>query len=160
MKDLSHLGELLKGATKVVIIGIGYDMGKDDAVGIEVAELLTDKDPRIVSYCTYTAPENFTGPMVRHDPSHLIFVDGAKMGLEPGEKRIIDIDEVVDTSFSTHTLPVTVIANYVIQKCGAKVIIIGIEPKEFGFSDTKGLSPVVKEAAKDVADLILKAVCH
>ncbi|HEQ79305.1 MAG TPA: hydrogenase maturation protease [Euryarchaeota archaeon] len=155
MRHFSNLKELLSGATRIVVVGVGYDLGKDDAVGIEVADLLEGKHPAITPFKTYTAPENFTKAIVGESPSHVVFVDGAKMGLEPGEIRIIENDEIKDTSFSTHTMPLTLISKYVCNRAKAKSVIIGIEPKHFGFCEDRQLSNEVTVAAKTVADAIL-----
>ena len=158
MRPISDLAELLSGATKVVVAGVGYEMGRDDAVGLKVAMLLEGRSERVASFVTCTAPENFMGAINKEEPSHVIYVDGAKMGLEPGELRIIDMDEIKDISFSTHTMPLTMIARFIENETGAKSIIIGIQPKDFGFSDEITLSEVAIESANKVADRILELV--
>ena len=98
------------------------------------------------------------GVICKEEPSHVIFVDGAKMGLEPGEIRLISFDEVKDTTFSTHTLPLTLIAKFIEKDTCAKVIIIGIQPRDFGFSPEMQLSDIAIAGAKIVADRIYDLV--
>ena len=158
MHPFTELDKLMSGATKVVVAGVGYEMGRDDAVGLEVARLLEERDDRIVPFQTHTAPENFIGAITRELPTHVIFVDGAKMGLQPGQIRIIDEEEIKDLSFSTHTLPLSIISSFIKKETGSEVIIIGIQPQDFGFSDKLTISKVARASAKKVADKILELV--
>ncbi len=158
MKPISFLKGFLEDAEKVVVVGIGYDMGRDDAVGIYVAEKLQGTSDRIACFKTYTVPENFTGAIIREKPTHVIFVDGAQMGREPGETFVIESSEVKDTSFSTHTMPINLMEDFIAKETGADTIILGIEPKDFGFSDTLEISSKAKRGADRICKMITDAL--
>jgi len=108
-----------------------------------------------------TAPENLTGEIKTYQPTHLIIIDSAELGLAPGGSALIDPDDLRNgRTFSTHGLPITVMVHYLLNsfsKDACKVVIIGIQGDclEFGHP----VHPAVSAAAVQLADDIL-AACH
>lgn len=149
----AKLKEKLNGSQKVVVLGIGSELRGDDSAGILVAKKLEkEKLPGLTVLIGGTAPENMTGEIKRLRPSHLIIVDAADMKETPGTIRLVDPDEVGGYSFSTHSLPIKVLINYLLEYFPCKVTLIGIQPKNISFGNS--LSPEIEDAVESVTQLI------
>ena len=149
----AKLKEKLNGSQKVVVLGIGSELRGDDSAGIMVAKKLEkEKIAGLTVLIGGTAPENMTGEIKRLRPSHLIIVDAADMKAAPGTIRLVDPDEVGGFSFSTHSLPIKVLVNYLLEHFPCKVTLIGIQPKSISFSDNP--SPEIETAAETTAQMI------
>ena len=150
-----------------IILGIGNQLGGDDAVGAFVARRINKKlrknaptspptasdQPDMISIDAGTAPENYTSVIRKHRPALLILVDAADMGLPAGSIRIIPPDKIQTVSFSTHHMPLSTFFTYVREFCG-QAYLIGIQPKftEIG----KRLSSNLRKSGQHVADLIFE----
>lgn len=102
-----------------------------------------------------TAPENLTGEIVRFQPSHILMVDAAELGLKPGAATLIDSKAVDGMSCSSHILPLSILAGYMRRALPCNIIILGIQPGPTDFSLTH--SRAIDQAARRIAQLILKA---
>ncbi|HUI69544.1 MAG TPA: hydrogenase maturation peptidase HycI [Spirochaetia bacterium] len=127
------LTRALEGSTagrRVVILGVGSEIRADDAAGILVAERIRSLGlPGVTAIAGGAAPENFTGEIRQLSPSHLVVVDAADMGEKPGTIRLILPDEISGVSFSTHSLPLNVLTDYLQKEVGCSVLIMGIQPR-------------------------------
>ena len=104
----------------------------------------------------HTAPENVTGEIRRALPSHVIFVDAAEFGETPGAVRLVDSAEIGGMTSSTHTLPLAVIADYLKQELGCRVLFLGLQPKVVEFGE--GLSEEVAAAVADTVTALARAL--
>lgn len=125
----------LEGCRKVAILGIGSGLRGDDAAGLLVIRgirSLLKLTPLhwldVLGVEGANAPENVTGRIKKHQPEHIIVVDAADMGVSVGVCREIARDEISETHFSTHTLPLKVVIDYLEQSTGAGITILGIQP--------------------------------
>jgi hydrogenase 3 maturation protease len=183
MPDLkAKLQTALRGAERVAVLAVGSRLRGDDAVGLlagdELEKLLAEKwgqAPNRREACRFgasphcsagaaqiavfhgeTAPENLTGEIRKFQPTHLVLVDAADMGLAPGSAELIDLDAAgEDASFSTHRLPVVVLLDYLHDATGCRSVIVGIQPGSRAFSLTA--SQEMEQAAKHVAQAIAEA---
>lgn len=164
-KIYEQIAESLSGTNKkdlnVCVLGIGSDLRGDDAAGLIIADNLSRTCPDLLKnrlYVIYgsTAPENFTGEIKKVKPTHLVIVDCADMGLEPGEVGIVDEDDIKGVSFSTHTLPISIIVNYLKQDIDFKALVIGIQPLDTDFGSE--VSQKVLKACGLVTDAIIKGM--
>lgn len=149
------LKKKLKGAKKTVVLGVGSELRGDDAAGLLVAEALKGH-PDLSVLFGGTAPENFTGEIKKLQPTHLIIVDSAEMKKEPGFVKLIETKEVGGYSFSTHSLPMNVMTDYLLKHFPCEIIIIGIQPQSLGFGEKP--SEAVKTAVREVAGAILSSL--
>ena len=138
------------------MLGIGNELRGDDAAGVLVARLLSSKGKKLISIEGGSAPENFTGVIIKAAPSHVVIVDSAWMELEPGSIRMIEARSIDGASFSTHTLPAGVLISYLKRSIECEVITMGIEPKSTEFGAR--ISPEVKKAVRKLAEAISGAV--
>jgi hydrogenase 3 maturation protease len=126
----------------------------DDAAGILASQQLKALNlPGMTVLLGETAPENLTGEIKRLNPSHLILVDCAEMGAKPGEIKLIQPQQVAGYSFGTHSLPLSILVDYLLEHFPCKVLIIGIQPKNLNFN-----APVSEEVQAAVKRLV--SVCQ
>jgi hydrogenase 3 maturation protease len=104
-----------------------------------------------------TAPENLTGEIKKFQPTHLVILDAADMGREPGSIEVMDAAALsLNASVSTHGLPVAMLADYLRRFTGCEVIVVGIQPETRGFGEEP--SEKVRRAAGELATAIAAAV--
>lgn len=153
----------LTGAKKIAILAVGSDLRRDDSAGMLVAEELeknlkkTGPEPRLKIFMGGTAPENLTGVIKRFKPSDILIVDALEMDRKPGEVILIDFAGLGGgVTFSTHTMPAKILADYFNASFKCRITMIGIQPKstEFGMTASKN----VVSSARNIARIILKAV--
>jgi hydrogenase maturation protease HycI len=140
-----------------VVVGVGSSLRSDDAAGLCIAEELRKLDlPNVLVLLGHTAPENVTGEIRRALPSHVIFVDAAELGAAPGSVRIFESADIGGMTSSTHTLPLHVIADYLTQELGCRVLFLGLQPKVVEFGE--GLSEEVAAAVADTVTALAQAL--
>jgi hydrogenase 3 maturation protease len=128
----SVLEEELAGWEQIAILGIGNEFGGDDSLGFQAARKLKRALSNISKVEVLTvgvAPENFTGLLRRLCPSHVVLIDAAEMGEMAGTIKLIEPHRIEKQMPSTHTMPLNMLTEYLEQELGAKVLIIGIQPK-------------------------------
>jgi len=159
MADLKNsLKSELVGAKKVAVLGVGSELRADDNAGMLAAQELENSSKDISKHIQFqvffghTAPENLSGEIRKFEPGHVVIIDAADMEKKPGEISIFTPESAGGISFSTHKLPIKVLAQYLSQSFECRVIIIGIQPKTLDFG--KDVSKEVKKAVGEVAHAI------
>ena len=154
MNDLFRdLRSWFSNAGKVVIVGVGNPIRKDDNVGVEVIKRLEGK----VSDSVYlieseTVPENFLQEIVELKPTHVLVIDAAVMNLKPGEARLVEPGEMGGYAVSTHNLPLKIFLDYIRENAGSKVALLAVQPKDVSLGE--GLTETLIEASKRIAENI------
>ncbi|MHA2005734.1 MAG: hydrogenase maturation protease [Promethearchaeota archaeon] len=138
---LEQLLTRLKGATKVVFMGIGEEKLSDDGVGpyiiSELLELSTDK---FLFINAGIVPMQRIDEIVDFQTSHLVLLDTCTLKKPPGTVAIIERENIHEyVTISTHTIPIHIIVDLLFEKLpGLNVFMIGIVPKSLeGFTDLK-----------------------
>lgn len=149
------LKDWLSDAERVVVAGIGNPIRMDDFVGVKVVRDLQGKiSEKVLLIECETVPESFIQQIMDFKPTHILLIDAAVMGLEPGECRIVKPEHLqVFPAISTHMLPLRVFCDYLNKTVGAKIALLLIEPKETDFGE--GLSEEVEATARKIVDLLL-----
>ncbi len=144
----------LADSGRIVVAGIGNEIRSDDFVGIKIVRDLNGKvSDRICLIECETVPESFMDEIVELKPTHVLLIDAAMMGLEPGEIRLVDAEKVTDfPPISTHMLPLRVFCDYIKQLAHAKIALLLIEPDNTEFG--QGLSPKVKTVGKKLSSML------
>lgn len=143
----------LSDAESVVVAGVGSLLRKDDFVGVEVVRNLRNRvSPAVYLIECETVPESFIAPISEFKPTHVLIVDAAMLGSEPGSVRLIEPQEIGGVTVSTHALPLRIFSEYLVEATGAKVALLAIQPKETDFGE--GLTPRLEETAKALAGLL------
>ena len=151
-----ELSSFLKGADRVAIVGVGSEMRGDDAAGIEVVRGLRHKlkSSKVLLVEGGVAPENFTSHIRRFKPSHVIFIDATDFDAEPGEVILAEPEAITGQSISTHTLPLSILAGYLREQTGAKIMLLGIQPAQAQMGAQ--MSEPIKDAIKKVNKALLR----
>jgi hydrogenase 3 maturation protease len=151
-----ELKQWLHGAKKTVIAGIGNPIRGDDYVGLKIVEDMhgkVRKNTRLLE-CE-TVPESFLLDIEEFNPSHVLLVDAALLGLNPGEARLVEAEKIVDFSpITTHVLPIRVFCQYITQVSGAKIAFLLIQPKCTEFSE--GLSQELSATAQSLTQILIR----
>ncbi len=142
----------IKSGVKIVFLGVGSPLRADDSVGLYIVEQLeqalkTDATKEFRFYLGESAPENFTGEIRSFRPTHLMIFDAADLGEVPGTFAVIPREKIGGTSFSTHVLPLKMLADYLVMATGCTVSVIGIQPQNLEFGEP--LSPGVEAKAAE-----------
>ena len=146
----------LANRERIVVAGIGNPIRSDDFVGVKIVQDLQGR----VSENVYlieceTVPESFLQPIVEFDPTHVLLIDAAILGLTPGGIRLIDPQQITDfPAISTHILPLRLFCEYITTATKAKIALLLIEPKNVEFGE--GLTPEVETVAGKIAGMLLK----
>jgi len=148
----------VKGASRIVIVGIGNPMKADDGLGAMCAELLFHrlfKNPHdnIKVIVGGEVPENYTGKIRALQPSHVIIIDAALAKKKPGTILLMDDRRIKSESVSTHQVPLSLLVQYLRESVGAQVVLIGVEPKSLQWG--KPISPPVKKAIAALAKALI-----
>ncbi|MDD5382463.1 MAG: hydrogenase maturation peptidase HycI [Candidatus Margulisbacteria bacterium] len=148
----------LEGFNKLAIIGVGSEIRNDDGVGIYVVNQLKEKikAPNVECLIGGTVPENLTGALKKIKPSHVLLIDAAGTGQQPGAITLIDPARIKSGGFSTHTLSLKELAAYLEQEIKTTVLVLGIEPKNINFGEE--LSPEARRGAEVAISLVLAAL--
>jgi len=134
MNDVRKLlSEAVGDAKTVAVLGCGSVLRGDDAAGMEIARRLSGLGGRAQVYEGSNAPENFTGEIKKFHPDALLIFDAARMNRQPGEVAIVSPDEIDGVSFSTHTLPLKIMTDYLEREIGCRISIVGIEGVTYQF---------------------------
>ena len=173
-------------ARRIAVIGVGSELRGDDIAGVSVARRLIKAPGRpshLQAFAGCTAPENITGEVIQFlspvvtrrttsesiflpdvstladmpgRKAHIILVDAAQMGLEPGLTKILPLEDIEGTSFSTHVLPLAILISYFTTQVDCGVTVIGIQPKYTDFCEKP--SPEVRRAITAVSSAILASL--
>jgi hydrogenase maturation protease len=90
----------------------------------------------------------------RIDVKQAIFIDACEMEAEPGETKLLSVARTSYPFFTTHGIPLKVLAERLLTGCEGWVL--AIQPKETEFG--AGLSPEVRERADHVSKFIASSL--
>jgi len=148
----------LLDAEKVVIAGIGNPIRMDDFVGVKIVQDLRGKvSEKVYLIECETVPESFIQPIIDFNPTHIILVDAAVLGLKPGNSRLIKPEQLtMFPAFSTHALPLRIFCEYLTKTTKAKIALLLIEPKKADFGE--GLTPEIRATTQEIINTFLKVL--
>lgn len=152
-KDLKNW---LGNSKKVVLAGIGNPIRKDDFVGLKVIQDLWGKLPaNVLLLEAETVPESYILDIENFKPTHVLLIDAAFLGLNPGETSLVDAEKITDyPAISTHLLPMGIFCEYIEQVTAAKIALLLVEPRSTDFGE--GLTIEVEAAAKRLTKILLE----
>ncbi|MCJ7713863.1 hydrogenase 3 maturation endopeptidase HyCI [Candidatus Bathyarchaeota archaeon] len=152
----TDLERWLNKSKKIVIAGIGNPIRNDDFVGVKIVQELKNKVPNEVQlYECETVPESFLEPIIELNPTHILLIDAALLGLKPGAIRLINPEQVINFSpITSHTLPLRIFCEFIKKTTESKIALLLIEPKNTGFGEK--ITPEVQSAAEEIIKLLHK----
>ena len=154
----------LDGAGRIAVLGIGSPLRGDDAAGLIAAQSLdrlrsrtlkagkASWPDRVSVFIGETTPENLTGPLKAAKPNLVILIDAADMAAPPGHVEVLDPHDTTGITFSTHSLPLHVLADYLAATARCATLIIGIQPA------SSALGAQVSRAVRNAARAVAKAI--
>ena len=92
-------------------LGEGLDSYMNE-VNVDVNESLVERLNKTFLINGGSVPENFTGLIKKIDPSHIILIDASLMKRQAGEINIVNKDNIVDISISTHSMSLAYLIKY------------------------------------------------
>jgi len=149
------LKKFVKNHKLVIFLCIGNIMRGDDAIGPIMAselDLIFEEKTDFLVINAETVPENYTGIIREKNPSHIIFIDAVEMDVNPGEIKLIPSNNIANYSVSTHAMPISFMIKYIESFTDAKIILIGIQPKNIDFSQE--ISDEVKNGINKLSIII------
>lgn len=157
MVDLSLT---LREASRIAVVGVGSDLRGDDTAGVEVVRKLKRRlsSPNVLLIEAGVAPESFTAQIKKFKPSHVLIIDVADFGEEPGSIVLAEPSTILGQSISTHRLPLSLLADYLREQVGAKILLLGIQPLSVGIGAQ--MSDPVKEAIYELAESLSECLAR
>ena len=157
MEIVAELLKRLQEGNKIAFLGVGSPLRADDSIGLYIvseleSQLKKNSGREYRFYLGESAPENFSGIIRSESPSHVVIIDAAELNQKPGALSLIPLEQIEGASFSTHTLPLKILIDYLKKTIACQVVIVGVQPKllEFGYPIT---SEVKKAADQFVAEM-------
>jgi len=136
----------------LLVITIGNSFRSDDGVGLYIARKINTCKKNVIILDAGNKPESIIDKVIQTKPGKVIIIDAANFGGMAGEIRLIEKNDIADTSLSTHSFPLNIIARIIEEDTGADVSFLGIQPKSVQL--TEGLSKPVKRAAEKIISCI------
>ena len=140
---------------KIVLIGVGHPLRGDDYVGSHIVkELIKRVEPKPLNVDLFDAEDSVESVITKvteAGPKCVIFIDSCEMSVEPGETHLISISETNYPFFTTHGIPLKVLAERLLPESEAWVL--AIQPKQIEFSEK--MSPKVSEAGLLISEFIM-----
>jgi hydrogenase 3 maturation protease len=149
----------LSGARRVAVMGVGNVLRGDDGVGSKVARDLSNfNSERLLAVDCGDAPDAFVPEVVSFRPSHVIVVDAADFGGDPGAVRFLSSEDTKDTSgfISTHELPLSLAVGMLRLEGGFDVAMLGIQVGQIVLGSE--MSPQVRSSAERLVGTLLDAL--
>ena len=142
---------------RIAIVGIGNEFRSDDGAGMLVARALLARETNADSSHILViqgghAPENVTGDLRQFSPGLILLIDAADMGVEAGAISLIPMDQIEGMTASTHSLPLSMLARYLILELNCEVALLGIQPKSIELGEN--ISKEVHQAATEIVEEI------
>ena len=150
-----ELKKWLSDARRVVLAGIGNPIRMDDFVGVKIVQDLQGKvSERVYLIECETVPESFIQQIIDFKPSHVLLIDAAILGLEPGKARLFNQDRLTMLpAFSTHMLPLRIFCDCLAKTTDARIALLLIEPEATDFGE--GLTPKIEASAQEIVRVLL-----
>ena len=120
---------------KTVIIGLGNIYRKDDSVGLYIVKNIKKRDNFLIFSNENALLEDYIDSIIKFSPEKIIIFDTADFKGAPGEIKKITIDDLNNIkNYSTHTIPIYFIFNYIKEYLPKiEIIIYAIQPKDIGY---------------------------
>jgi hydrogenase 3 maturation protease len=115
---------------RLAIVGIGNELNGDDAAGMLIVRKLipfVKQHPLIKIFEAGQALENITGALIRFKPEAILFIDALSIGAQPGSIHLFDPLISQGFSASTHSLPLSVVIQYLLHEHPCEVHLLGVQ---------------------------------
>jgi hydrogenase maturation protease len=141
---------------KVALVGIGHPLRSDDFAGSYLVKklIVQAKQKLPEGIYLFDAEDNVEALVTKIadlESEHVIFVDSCEMKVKPGETRLISVTQTSYPFFTTHGVPLKLLAEQLLAK--SRVWILAIQPKQTDFGEH--LSPEIQAAVDSISQLFI-----
>lgn len=140
-----------------VILTVGNTLRSDDGLGPFIASELEAND-KLAVIDAGSNPEKVIDEITKLNPENILIIDAADFRANPGEVRLIDQEAIPETSLSTHTISLKVIAGILARDTKAQIKFLGVQAKSVGLGE--GICAEVKLAASGIVKEIKRRFYH
>ncbi len=137
------------------VVGVGNELKGDDGAGPALANLLVASNAPFPVVNAAEVPENYGGWPGKQGLEAVVFVDAVVFDGEPGEWRVIPIEDLMRSASNTHRLSLHFSIQFLREVWRGEAILVGIQPKSMKLGEP--LSPEVEKATRELRDLLLSA---
>jgi len=114
----------------VAVVAIGNIMRSDDGLGSKLIELLRARSVNARLFDCGTVPENYIFPILSTACDTIVLVDAADLGLRPGQAKVLDLDSIMNISFSTHAPSPRLFTDLLkTGKDDLNIFVVSVQPK-------------------------------
>ena len=152
------LREILASASpsaRVALVGVGHPMRGDDYVGSFIVKALMEgrRVNDVILFDVEDSIEWMIQKIAESNPRHVVLIDACEMNLRAGEISLLPLAETSYPFFTTHGIPLKLLANKFLPN--AETWILAIQPERMEFDgDRTTLSPEVLVSASSVSNFI------
>ena len=144
---MPDLAELLKNANRLLFVGVGNVLKRDDGAGVVISRQIAER-PNIRALTVEVSIENYIGKINSMEPGEIVILDCMELGSAPGEARIVALDQVEDITFNTHNISLGRLGDFFQYP----TYVLGIQPQTIEIGDT--LSPPVLKTVNRIISQI------
>lgn len=144
---MPELKDLLERASRLLFIGVGNVLKRDDGVGVVISKQIIER-PAIKSLTVEVSIENYIGKINSLEPREIVIIDCMELGHSPGTYRLVALDDVEDITFNTHNISLGRLGDFFLYP----TYVLGIQPDSVEFGEY--LSPPVQDAARRIVQVI------
>lgn len=144
---------------KLIIFCVGNELRGDDALGPVIYNKLQGQlGNKILMYKVESSLENYFSILSKRKATHCLIIDTVNFGdnrIQAGTVGFFcpsDLERK-QVSFSTHFIPMKVIIEYMKEKSGTKIRILGVQPKNLNFDSE--MSKSVVNAVEKIVNLLI-----
>jgi hydrogenase 3 maturation protease len=157
MSVIEDLTQWLSPARKVVLIGIGNPLRRDDNIGVQIIEGLEGQvSHSVLLIKSETIPENYLEPIIQFKPSHILLIDAALLNTKPGSIQLMHSLPVSRLPISTHILPLQLFCEYLTKLINPKIALLLIQPEDTSFGE--GLTHTLNTVRKHLIEQLLQII--
>jgi hydrogenase 3 maturation protease len=148
---LNIIRQLIK-LNKVLFVGVGNPLKKDDGVGVYICQKLR-KNPDLNVLIVESGLEKYIGKINMINPEILILVDCTHFPNQaPGHYDLLKVNDISRFILNTHHISLNNISDFL----NMPVYILGIHPHDISVGEK--LSSPVKKAADQVVSYIYRSL--
>jgi hydrogenase 3 maturation protease len=133
---------------KPLIIGIGNELRGDDAAGIEIVGAIHERGYHN-SIIVYGTPENYLQKIARMPGDVRLWVDIINWQGKPGEIKILNTEQIIHHSISTHNFSPIVLVEYLRAMKDIPDFFLGIQPQNLSLG-----SPISDKVGETIEKLV------
>jgi len=150
------LTERLLGSRRLAVVGVGDEEKPRDRLGMEAARKVDAlRLEGVTVFLAGVTPESYTGPLRQSRPDRILMFDAADWKAAPGSLRVLEAAQIESTSVSTHSLPLSVVVEYLDAIVKIPTLVVGLQP-DFG-SSSRSLTAAERRGVQQLASALARA---